>query len=1114
MAEQGREDRSSTEGELFRLLVENVVDYAIFVVDPEGLVRTWSHGAERLLGYTEEDILGRTADVFFTPEDVRDDIPRTERREALDTGRGDDDRWHVRKDGTRFWVSGVTTPLRDESGRLRGFAKIMRDRTEWWHAEQARLEGEGRFRTAFAHASVGMAVTDAEGRFLDANRAYCEITGYSLEELLPKDLASVTHPDDLPKNLGLIRRMLDGGDPGFVIEKRYVRKDGGIVWVKNSVSLVRDAGGRPLRIVALVEDITQRKGAEAAVAEQVRLAEFGRDLSLALAEGTTLPEMLARCAEACVRHLDGAFARIWTADQAGDVLELRASAGMYTHTDGPHARIPVGKFKIGLIAQERRPHLTNAVIGDPRVPSQDWAVREGMIGFAGYPLVVEDRLVGVLAMFARHSLSDATLRAMASVADGIAVGIVRKRAEERLQQSERELADFFENAMVGLHWVGPDGTILRATRAELDLLGYAEEEYVGRHIAEFHADEEVICDILRRLQAGETLSHRPARLRRKDGTIRDVLIDSSVRWEGGGFAHTRCFTRDVTEHRRAEEGLREQTRIAEALNRIGVLLAAELDLERLVQVVTDEATRLTDARFGAFFYNVPDEKGGAYTLYTISGVPREAFSRLPMPRATDLFGPTFRNEGVVRLDDVTQDPRFGRNAPHHGMPEGHLPVRSYQAVSVASRSGEVLGGLFFGHPEPGVFDEADERLVVGIAAQAAVAIDNARLYRELRAAKEDADAANRAKTQFLAVLSHELRTPLNPILLAASSMLDRPCDPEEIRPTLEMVRQNVNLQARLIDDLLDVMRIVQGKMPLHWGVSDCHALIRRAVEICQSEVHGRRHRLILDLSAGEHCVNADSARLQQVLWNLVKNAVKFTPEGGTITVRTRNEDAQGERIVIEVADTGIGIEPEVLPTIWDPFQQGETTITRRFGGLGLGLAICKGVVDAHGGTLEVESPGRGMGTTFRVALKTMPATDGGDCDSKEDKAPPSSPTPSLNCLRILLVEDEAATLRLMSRLLVGLGHRVTAAGTVADAWVAFEGGEFDLIVSDIGLPDGTGLDLMRKVKSVRRVVPAIALTGYGMDEDIRRSREAGFTTHMTKPIDFTKLEAMIRQVAN
>ena len=382
---------------------------------------------------------------------------------------------------------------------------------------------------------------------------------------------------------------------------------------------------------------------------------------------------------------------------------------------------------------------------------------------------------------------------------------------------------------------------------------------------------------------------------------------------------------------------------------------------------------------------------------------------------------------------------------------------------------------------------------------------------EVLTAKVEAENANKAKDHFLAVLSHELRTPLNPILLAASSMLEGAFEPSEIRPTLEMIRQNVKLQARLIDDLLDVMRIVQGKMPLHWGVSDCHALIGQSVEICRSEFLGKAQGLVLDLVAEHHHVNADSARLHQVLWNLVRNAVKFTPEGGTISVRTRNEGSEERNVVIEVSDTGIGIEPDVLPTIWDPFQQGETTITRRFGGLGLGLAICKGVVDAHGGTLTAESEGPGRGTTFRVVLKAMtePVIPASGAENGEDHPA----LPPLNRLNILLVEDEAATLRLMARLLKGLGHRVTSAGTVADAWVAFQAGDFDMIVSDIGLPDGTGLDLLRKVKAVRRV-PAIALTGYGMDEDVRRSREAGFTTHMTKPIDFTKLEAMIRQVAN
>ncbi len=389
------------------------------------------------------------------------------------------------------------------------------------------------------------------------------------------------------------------------------------------------------------------------------------------------------------------------------------------------------------------------------------------------------------------------------------------------------------------------------------------------------------------------------------------------------------------------------------------------------------------------------------------------------------------------------------------------------------------------------------------------------MERELRAAKDDAEAASLAKTQFLAVLSHELRTPLNPILLAASAMLERPFGPDELRPTLEMIRQNVQLQARLIDDLLDVMRIVRGKLPLHWEVVDAHRLVDRAVRICRGEVEAHRLRLEVDLAASLHHVNADPARLQQVFWNLIKNAVKFTPEGGSIAVRTRDEPGSGPgdgRFAVEVVDTGLGIAPEVLPTIFDPFQQGETTITRRFGGLGLGLAICKGIVDAHDGILEVESPGPGRGATFRVVLKALPDPPepvdepgtSGDLGSVDPDLPSS--------LRILLVEDEPATLRLMARLLRGLGHEVTTAGDLAAATASLDAA-FDLVVSDIGLPDGSGLDVVRLVVARKGPVPAIALTGYGMEEDIRRSREAGFTAHLTKPIDFTKLEAMIRRVA-
>jgi nitrogen-specific signal transduction histidine kinase/CheY-like chemotaxis protein len=392
-----------------------------------------------------------------------------------------------------------------------------------------------------------------------------------------------------------------------------------------------------------------------------------------------------------------------------------------------------------------------------------------------------------------------------------------------------------------------------------------------------------------------------------------------------------------------------------------------------------------------------------------------------------------------------------------------------------------------------------------------------RAAEELRIAKEEAEHANRAKTQFLAVLSHELRTPLNPILLAVSSMLERAIDPEEFRPNLEMIRQNVNLQSRLIDDLLDVMRIVRGKMPLHWEVVNAHSLIENSLGICRSDVYGKSLTLHLSLEAERRHINADPIRLQQVVWNLVKNAVKFTPEGGSITVKTRNEpDAEGQssHLLIEVSDTGIGIESAALGRIFDPFEQGETSVTRRFGGLGLGLAISRGIVEGHGGVLTVDSPGKNQGTTFRIILGVLPepAADETDRENPDARAIDQSP---VKPLKILLVEDEQATRRLMARLLKGLGHEVTMAATITEALEEeAKSGDIGLIVSDIGLPDGTGLELMRQVVARRGPLPAIALTGYGMEEDIHRSREAGFTAHMTKPIDFAKLELMIRQVVS
>ncbi len=414
--------------------------------------------------------------------------------------------------------------------------------------------------------------------------------------------------------------------------------------------------------------------------------------------------------------------------------------------------------------------------------------------------------------------------------------------------------------------------------------------------------------------------------------------------------------------------------------------------------------------------------------------------------------------------------------------------------------------------------------------------DRKRFEEALRSSKEDAEEANQAKDRFLAVLSHELRTPLNPIALTVNSILKKVGDDPELRQDLESIRHYVEVEARLIDNLLDVMRIARGKMPLRPEPSDAHLLIEQAVASCDEELSAKSLKLTFDLRAGDHQILADPNRLRQVFWNLIKNAAKFTPTGGSIILRSRNEPTprQNEAIpghfppvdpgsvvedlVIEVSDDGIGIEPGVLPRIFEAFQQGESSITRQFGGLGLGLAICNGVVRGHGGSLSAQSGGPGRGTTFTVRLRSLAASPGpseaptAPVENQEVRA--SVPDPGVEApLQVLVVEDEPATIRLMSRLIRGLGYQVTTAETLAEASRWVEGSKrFDLIVSDIGLPDGTGLDLMRRVRATHGGMPGIALTGFGTDEDIEQSRLAGFSAHMTKPIDFNQLETLIRKV--
>lgn len=375
----------------------------------------------------------------------------------------------------------------------------------------------------------------------------------------------------------------------------------------------------------------------------------------------------------------------------------------------------------------------------------------------------------------------------------------------------------------------------------------------------------------------------------------------------------------------------------------------------------------------------------------------------------------------------------------------------------------------------------------------------------LMAAKREAEAANRAKDRFLAVLSHELRTPLTPVLTVAKLLEDRDDLPDNVRADLAMIRRNVELEARLIDDLLDITRITRGKLEVNPEVVDCSELVEQAFEICASDAAGKQLACTLDVQPGKHWIRADAGRIQQVFWNLIKNAVKFTERGGNVTIRCK--DGSPGSVMVEVVDDGVGIEPEVVPRVFGAFEQGNPVLGQQAGGLGLGLAISKALVDAHGGRIWAESRGTGHGATFRVELPRVDPPAVARAPSMDDEIE-SSPH------RILLVEDDPDTASTMELLLAGAGHQVTVAGTVREALSrAANGTPFDLIVSDLGLPDGSGHALLCKLRERGISTPAIALSGYGMEEDVQASREAGFSVHLVKPVVPKKLLNTVERVA-
>ena len=1184
-----------------------------------------------------------------------------------------------------------------------------------------------------------------EGRVTFLNSVAQELTGWTSEDATGKPLEAVfailNEKTRQPVENPVERVLREGVVVGLANHTILIAKDGTERPIDDSAAPIRDAAGRMLGVVLIFRDVTEQRRAEQH--RNVRLA-----VTHALSEAATVEDGANGVLRAVCENLGWDVGFFWTVNDAGTALVCTKS---WHRPD-----VPVDEFETascsrtfekgeglpGRVWASGQPAWVLDIAHDGNFPRLAPAVHYGLHSAFACPVVVGDQTLGVIEFFTRRIQEpDANLlEMMGTVAGSVGQFIERKAAEDELRRSEQELADFFENATIGLHWVGPDGTILRANRAELDMLGYSREEYVGRLIADFHADEDVICDILKRLQAGEKLTEYPARLKCKDGSIKDVLIDSSVLWRDGEFVHTRCFTRDVTERKRAEAKVREQeqrtrtilesitdaffgldrdwrftyvNRQAEALlgrsrddligknhwdvypdtlgtvversydravaenvtvtfenyypphdrwyevraypspdglavyfRDVGERKRAEIALREseqrfrqladampqivwtarpdgnidylnrrwteftgLPQTVGNEGwgqilhpddARLANERWAASLatgapfemeMRLLDRRQQSYRWHLIRTVAvpdgdgkvarwfgtstdiheqkrAEESSRFLAEASAELAGvvdyestlqkvanlavPYFADWSAVDLAD--DDGNLRRLAVAHqdsnkialvrdlmreyppdpqapggafavlrtGKPElvseitdemlvqgakderhlrliRSLGLKSYLCVPLVV-SGNTLGVLTFATAESGrKYTDADLALATDLAHRAAVAIENTQLYQALR----DTD---RRKDEFLATLAHELRNPLAPIRNALQILKMPRVDAETVERSREMMERQVHHLVRLVDDLLDVSRVMRGKIELRKERVELATVVARAVETVQPLVDAQGHQLSVRMASDSLLLEADPVRLAQVVGNLLTNAAKYTEPNGRIWLTAERD---GDMAVLRVRDNGIGIAPAMLPRIFELFVQVDHASTKAQGGLGIGLTLVKNLVEMHNGIVQARSEGLGQGCEFVVRLPLV--AQALDQDHGPEAGPQADQLPPRSGKRLLVVDDNKDAADSLAMLLRLQGHEVRVAYSGMAALEMTKTYTPDVVFLDIGMPGMDGYEAARRIREQPGLGKTVlaALTGWGQQEDRRRTAEAGFDHHLVKPPEPQLLESLL-----
>jgi PAS domain S-box-containing protein len=958
----------------------------------------------------------------------------------------------------------------------------------------------------------GILCLDLKGHCTFLNRAGTRLLGRQPEEVLGKVMHPITHGNHAdgtpyPVEERPIYKVLHTGQAlGRVDDEVFWRADGTCFPVEyTSFPVVQD--GALAGAVVTFADITERKEAEAQRAERLRLSTLVADVGEAVVQGDRLPDMLRRCAEALVLHLDAAFARFWTFNEAEQVLELQASAGMYTHLNGPHGRIPVGKFKIGLIAQEREPHLTNAVIGDPRVSDQEWAKREGMVAFAGYPLIVDGRVVGVMALFARHVLSPITLKAMASIAATVALGIERKRTEEALRASEQQyhaLADFIP----GIVWTSrPDGSIDYASQFWSTFTGLTLEQTQGSGwTSTLHPDDvQRVSDIWTNALRTEEPVEVEYRLKRAaDGLYRWFLARGKpVRDRAGRVVKWFGMLTDIEDQKQGERTLERQNSLVHLLHQVTVAAYEAATVEQALQAGIDQVCAYTGWPVGhVYVVDGPSSQELVPTAIWHLDRPEEFESIVRVTQATRLAagmglpGRVLARKEPLWIMDVTWDHNFPRVKAAK-----NIGVKGAFAFPVLTQGG-VVAVLEFFTSEPKEPDELLLTAIVQVGIQLGQVFERKRAEAELQEAKKAAEAANVAKSEFLANMSHELRTPLNAIILYSELLQEEAQDKgvEAFIPDLEKIRTAGKHLLALINGVLDLSKIEAGKMQLYVEAFAIDAMVREVCDTVQPLAQKRGNRLEVCCPADTGSMLADLTKVRQILFNLISNALKFT-EKGVVSLDVSRQQAGGrDGVTVQVADTGIGMTPEQVGKLFQPFCQADSSTTRKYGGTGLGLAISKRFCELMGGSIGVSSTA-GKGSTFTVLL---PAEVG----------PPAAPQPAPEARQesatALVIDDDPTARALMTSLLAAEGVRSVTAADGEDGLRLARQLHPAMIFLDVMMPRLDGWAVLTALKSDPGLanIPVIMATVVNEQE---MGYLLGAAEYLTKPIDPQALAAILKK---